>query len=68
MKINCISCGHTLWLDEAYDDFGGMVKCWVCGGLLEIKTAEGKVQSVNFVQPERTVRAAAGKSTGMRAS
>jgi len=48
MKINCISCGHSLWLDDAYDDFFGMVKCFVCGSLLELKTVEGKIQSVNL--------------------
>lgn len=48
MKIICISCGHTLPLDEAYDDFTGLIKCYVCGALLEIKAAAGKLQSVNM--------------------
>lgn len=48
MKINCISCGHNLSLDEAYDNFTGLVKCYVCGALLEIKTSEGKLQSVDL--------------------
>jgi DNA-directed RNA polymerase subunit N (RpoN/RPB10) len=50
MKVNCISCGHTLSLDEAYDDYLGLVKCYVCGRLLEIKTAQGKILAVNFGQ------------------
>jgi len=60
MKINCISCGHTLSLDEAYDDFDGLVKCYVCGGLLEIKTCQGKIYSVTMgrrqerQQPDRS--------------
>jgi len=54
MKIICISCGHSLSLDEAYDDFAGMVKCYVCDTLLEVKTCEGKLQCVNFgVLPQR---------------
>lgn len=48
MKIICISCGHGLALDEAYDDFGGLIKCYVCGALLEIRTAAGKLQGLNI--------------------
>ncbi len=48
MKINCISCGHSFSLDDAYDDFSGFVKCYVCGGMLEIKTVEGKLRSVTL--------------------
>jgi len=48
MKINCLSCGHKLDLDDVYDDYKGLVKCWVCKGLLEIKTAQGQVKSINF--------------------
>jgi hypothetical protein len=48
MKINCISCGHSISLDAAYDDFTGLVKCYVCGALLEIKTVEGHLQSVGL--------------------
>jgi hypothetical protein len=50
MKINCISCGHNLSLDEAYDDFSGLVRCYVCGSLLEIKTTDGKLLGVNLAQ------------------
>lgn len=72
MKINCISCGHAVSLDEAYDDFAGLVKCYVCGGLLEIKTAEGKILSVNLAQSsyQRTLPRppAAGQLTGTKVS
>jgi hypothetical protein len=69
MKINCISCGHTLELDDAYDDFGGLVKCYVCGGLLEIKTAEGKIQSVNLAElPQRIIRHPARVLNGLEVS
>ncbi len=50
MKVNCITCGHSLNLDEAYDDFDGLVRCYVCSGLFELKTVEGKVKSVRFAQ------------------
>jgi DNA-directed RNA polymerase subunit N (RpoN/RPB10) len=45
MKINCLSCGHKVELDDAYDDYAGQVKCFACGAILEIKTAEGKLKS-----------------------
>lgn len=59
MKINCVSCGHSLALDDAYDDFEGFVKCYVCGTLLELKTLDGKVKSVKAERPVR--KAAAGE-------
>jgi len=50
MKINCVSCGHKLDLDDVYDDFEGQVKCFACTALLEIKTEEGRLKSVRFVK------------------
>jgi len=46
MRVNCLSCGHKLDLDDAYDDYAGQVKCLVCGAILEIRTEEGNVKSV----------------------
>lgn len=54
MKIICISCGHSLPLDEAYDDYGGLIKCYVCGALLEIKTLEGKLQALSLPSLQRS--------------
>ena len=48
MKINCLSCGHKVDLDHAYDDFEGEVKCFACGAILHIKTQEGRLKSVNL--------------------
>jgi len=50
MKINCLACGHKVELDDVYDDFEGQVKCFACTALLEIKTEEGKLKSVQFVK------------------
>ena len=50
MKINCLSCGHKVDLDDAYDDYEGEVKCFACGAILEIKTEEGNVKTVQFVK------------------
>jgi len=65
MKVNCISCGHTLSLDEAYDDYLGFVKCYVCGKLLEIRTAQGKIVAVNFGQLSQPIPSSAGESPGV---
>jgi hypothetical protein len=51
MKINCVSCGHNISLDEAYDDFEGPVKCYVCGTRLEVKICKGKIKCVKFAAP-----------------
>ena len=50
MKINCVSCGHKVDLDDAYDDYEGQVKCFVCGTLLEIRTDQGNIKSVGVVK------------------
>ena len=48
MKVICISCGHSLPLDEAYGDYEGLIKCYVCGALMQIKMSEGKLQAMNL--------------------
>ncbi len=54
MKINCISCGFSIDLDETYEDYEGQIKCFTCQALLEIRSDEGKIKSVTFVKyPER---------------
>ena len=49
MKINCLSCGHKVDLGDAYDDYKGSVKCMACKALLEIRTDQGQLKSINFV-------------------
>lgn len=48
MKVNCLSCGHALDLRDAYDDYEGQVKCFICASLLTIRTEEGCVKSVKL--------------------
>ncbi len=48
MKINCLSCGHKIEIDAAYDTYAGPIKCYACGGLLEIETDSGSVKAVRF--------------------
>ena len=49
MKINCLSCGHKVDLDDVYDDYKGPVKCFACRSLLEIETHQGQLKSINVV-------------------
>lgn len=51
MKINCIACGHNFQVDDAYDDYEGPVRCWVCGALLEIKTIDGSLRRMGLCAP-----------------
>ena len=50
MRINCLACGHKVELDDVYDNYEGQVKCWVCGALLQIKSEEGNLKSLEFVK------------------
>lgn len=54
MKINCLSCGHNVDLSEAYDDYTGVVKCFVCAALLEIRAEEGNIRSVQLTDSPLT--------------
>ncbi len=59
MEINCLSCGHRIDIGDAYDDYEGQVKCWVCGVLLEIKTEEGRIKAMRAINDARS---SAGKA------
>ena len=50
MRINCLSCGHKVELDDAYDDFKGPIKC-LCGAMLEIRTEEGRLKGIEVAEP-----------------
>ena len=50
MKINCLSCGFKVDLDDTYDDFEGPIKC-LCGALLEIRTEEGMLKGIKLAEP-----------------
>ena len=54
MKISCISCGHKVDLGDAYDDYEGMVKCYICGALLTMKAEDGNVRSMGLVNNQPT--------------
>ena len=46
MKINCLSCGHTVNLDDTYDNYEGQIRCCACRALLEIKVEQGEIHKV----------------------
>lgn len=48
IKLNCLSCGHPIELDEAYEDYRGEIRCWGCRAVLEISLNEGKLQSMKL--------------------
>ena len=50
MKINCLSCGHKVDLDQVYDDYEGEVKCFACDATLHVRTEQGRLKSVDLVK------------------
>ncbi len=50
MKVNCLSCGHKVDIDDSYDNYEGHIKCYICGSILEIRAEEGMIKSVKFVK------------------
>jgi len=50
VKINCLSCGHNVELDDAYGDYAGQIKCYACRAIMEIKCEDGKLKSVKLAR------------------
>ena len=48
MKLNCISCGHNIDLDDSYGEYQGLIKCYVCNAVLSVKIEEGNIKSVDL--------------------
>lgn len=49
MKINCLSCGHNIELDEAYgENYDGRIKCFACNATLELRTEHSTIRWVRF--------------------
>ena len=60
MKINCLSCGHNVDLDDVYEeDYEGPIKCFGCDGTLEIKTEHGSLRRVHLCSPRELLERAA---------
>ena len=54
IKINCLSCGFKIDLDDTYDDYEGMVKCFTCNALLEVRLDQGYIKEVRIVSSALT--------------
>lgn len=53
-KLNCISCGHTVLLDEnVYADYEGQIKCNACSAILSVKIEDSKLKFMDFVRVSR---------------
>jgi hypothetical protein len=46
IKLNCLACGHTLDLSDAYEDYDGEIRCWGCHTSLLVSLHEGKLKSL----------------------
>jgi len=53
MELNCISCGHRIHLDDAYENYKGLIKCWICGSLLEVAINEAQLVSISLQASDR---------------
>ncbi len=61
MKINCLSCGHNIDLDDAYlENYEGTIKCYACGATLGIKTENSGLRRVHLCAPRKRFGRAAG--------
>ena len=50
MRVNCLTCGFAVALDQAYNNYEGQVRCFVCGSILHIRSEEGMLRSVEFIR------------------
>lgn len=53
MKVNCLSCGHNIDLDDSYSDYEGAIKCYACNATLDVAINDGNIRSVRI--PDRRV-------------
>jgi hypothetical protein len=37
-------------LEDAYEDYAGQIKCYVCNAIMEIKCQDGKIKSVKLAR------------------
>jgi hypothetical protein len=56
IKINCLSCGFKIDLDDAYDDYEGQVKCLTCHALLDIRLDQGNIRGVKIIASEKSLQ------------
>ena len=37
-------------MSNSYQDYEGPIKCWVCGGLLDVKLDDGRIKRIRPMQ------------------
>lgn len=53
MRVNCLSCGHMVDLDETYEDFEGPIRC-LCGAILTIRMEDGRLKEISLSGAHRS--------------
>lgn len=49
MKLNCLGCGNTINLSEAYESYSGQIKCNGCCAILKVKMQDARLVEMEFV-------------------
>ena len=50
MKIECPVCGNEINLDHGvFKEYAGPIKCFSCGGMMEIRTVHGAIDSLSLL-------------------
>jgi len=50
MKIDCLLCGNEINLDhDVFEEYAGPIKCFSCGGMMEIRTVQGSIDAVSLL-------------------
>ncbi len=53
MKINCLSCGHAIGLDDmVYSDYSGLIRCYACRAMLNLTITDGRINRMQWHAPE----------------
>ena len=61
IKLSCLSCGHSLDLGDAYENYRGAVRCWSCRALLDVTLEEGLLRGMQPSAAQDTLRAEADR-------
>jgi hypothetical protein len=56
IKVNCLSCGHSLTLGDAYEDYEGHFRCGTCKTVLDLKFQGGGLRTMRFAERPAAAR------------
>ena len=46
IRLRCLTCGHQVDLADTYEEYDGLIRCWTCGGLLDVSIREGRLRAM----------------------